>query len=191
VNFEGALTWAFEFENQPYFAGFRVLASNGIDLPVLNVFRMFGQMGGARLAVTSSGDPGLEAMRTQGVRGPPDVSGLASITEQKFCVLIWNYHDDDIAGRDAAVDLAVSSLSWANGVIRGKHYRIDAAHSNAYEFWKRLGSPQNPTPEQYLKLEKAGQLDLLETREYRVEAGQIHCRVELPRQAVSLLVFEK
>jgi xylan 1,4-beta-xylosidase len=38
VSFEGALTWAFEFEDQPYFAGFRVLASNGIDLPVLNVF---------------------------------------------------------------------------------------------------------------------------------------------------------
>ena len=28
VNLEGALTWAFEFEDQPYFAGFRALASN-------------------------------------------------------------------------------------------------------------------------------------------------------------------
>ena len=46
VNLEGALTWAFEFENQPPFAGFRQLASNGIDLPVLNVFRMFGKMSG-------------------------------------------------------------------------------------------------------------------------------------------------
>ena len=55
VNLEGALTWAFEFEDQPYFAGFRVLASNGIDLPVLNVFRMFGQMGGQRLAVAEHG----------------------------------------------------------------------------------------------------------------------------------------
>ena len=27
VNLEGALTWAFEFEDQPYFAGFRVLAT--------------------------------------------------------------------------------------------------------------------------------------------------------------------
>ena len=26
VNLEGALTWAFEFEDQPYFAGFRALA---------------------------------------------------------------------------------------------------------------------------------------------------------------------
>ena len=62
VNLEGALTWAFEFEDQPYFAGFRALASNGVDLPVLNVFRMFGKMGGRRVAVKSSGDVGLEAI---------------------------------------------------------------------------------------------------------------------------------
>ena len=30
---------------QPYFAGFRALATNGIDLPVFNVFRMFSRMG--------------------------------------------------------------------------------------------------------------------------------------------------
>ena len=29
INLEGALTWAFEFEDQRYFAGFRALASNG------------------------------------------------------------------------------------------------------------------------------------------------------------------
>ena len=43
---QGAVTWAFEFEDQPPFAGFRELATNGIDKPVLNVFRMFGMLGG-------------------------------------------------------------------------------------------------------------------------------------------------
>ena len=46
INFEGAVTWAFEFEDKPYFDGFRDLATNGIDKPVLNVFRMFGMMEG-------------------------------------------------------------------------------------------------------------------------------------------------
>ena len=41
INFLGAVTWAFEFENQPPFEGFRELATNGIDKPVLNAFRMF------------------------------------------------------------------------------------------------------------------------------------------------------
>ena len=49
------MTWAFLFEGQPYFDGFRDLATNGIDKPVMNVFRMLGQMRGKRVAVTSSG----------------------------------------------------------------------------------------------------------------------------------------
>jgi xylan 1,4-beta-xylosidase len=191
VNFEGALTWAFEFENQPYFAGFRVLASNGIDLPVLNVFRMFGKMGGQRLTVASTADPGVEMMRTEGVRGAPDVSALASLEDQRICVMVWHYHDDDLPGREAAVGLTVTGLPWANGVVQAKHYRIDATHSNAYEFWKRLGSPQSPTTEQYAQLEKAGRLGILETRSLRTEGGRINCRLELPRQAVSLLVIER
>ena len=71
VNLEGSLTWAFEFEDQPYFAGFRVLATRGIGLPVLNVFRMLGLMGGRRLAVESTADRGVDALRLHGVRGRP------------------------------------------------------------------------------------------------------------------------
>ena len=63
VNLRGAVTWAFEFEDQPYFDGFRDLATNGIDKPVLNVFRMFGRMGGDRLTVDSSGALPLDAIR--------------------------------------------------------------------------------------------------------------------------------
>lgn len=64
VNLEGALTWAFEFEEQPYFAGFRVLATNDIDLPVLNVHRMFEdarrQDTSNKLSPGSSGDIAIE-----------------------------------------------------------------------------------------------------------------------------------
>ena len=49
VNLIGAVTWAFEFENQPWFYGYRDLATNGVDKPVLNVFRMFGMMQGKEL----------------------------------------------------------------------------------------------------------------------------------------------
>jgi xylan 1,4-beta-xylosidase len=78
VNLEGALTWAFEFENQPYFAGFRVLASNNVDLPVLNIFRMFAQMAGTRVQAHSSEQVPLDKVMSEGVRGKPDVGVLAS-----------------------------------------------------------------------------------------------------------------
>ena len=49
VNLEGALTWAFESEDQPYFACFRSLPTGGIEKPALNVFRMFSQMSGQKV----------------------------------------------------------------------------------------------------------------------------------------------
>src|SRR5438094_9457041 len=101
VNFEAALTWAFEFEDQPYFAGFRVLATNGIDLPVLNVFRMFGKMSGQWLVVESDHTVPLETMLKNGVRDQPDVTALASLDQNKLAVLVWHYHDDDLPGPDA------------------------------------------------------------------------------------------
>src|SRR5438045_5703964 len=108
VNLLGALTWAFEFEDQPYFAGFRALATNGIDLPVLNVFRMMARLGGRRLPVESSGDAGLDAIVRDGVRGAPDVSALATLAPGKLAALVWHYHDDDVPGPDARVTLTLT-----------------------------------------------------------------------------------
>jgi xylan 1,4-beta-xylosidase len=191
VNFEGALTWAFEFENQPYFAGFRQLASCGLDLPVLNVFRMFGKMSGQRLAVTSSGDAGVEAMRTNGVRGQSDVSALASLDKNKLCIMAWHYHDDDVPGPAAGVEMTVSGLPWAGGSAKIQHYRIDADHSNAFDAWKRMGSPPQPSAEQYAQLESAGRLAMLKPEEtMNIKDGAVSIRFELPRQGVSLLVIE-
>jgi len=191
VNLEGALTWAFEFEDQPYFAGFRALASNGLDLPVLNVFRMFGQMGGRRLPVRSTADPGLEAILKDGVRAAPDVSALASLEAHRLSVLVWHYHDDDLPGPDAAVELSVSGLPLGRGEARLQHYRIDESHSNSYAAWKRMGSPIAPDERQYAQLEEAGQLAAMGSpAAVRVDGGRARLAFALPRQAVSLLVLE-
>jgi xylan 1,4-beta-xylosidase len=50
-----------------------------------------------------------------------------------------------------------------------------------------MGSPQQPTAEQYAQLEKAGQLTDLGPRNIRVENNHATIRLTLPRQAVSLL----
>ena len=189
VNLEGALTWAFEFENQPPFAGFRALASDGLDLPVLNVFRMFAKMDGERLAVEGGAGSDAESILARGVRSDPDVSALASLGKNKLCALVWHYHDDDVPGPDAAVELQLENLPFAKGRAKVTQYRIDADHSNSYEAWKRMGSPQQPTDSQYRQLEKAGQLaELGKPETIRVENGKAVIHLKLPRQAVSLLV---
>jgi xylan 1,4-beta-xylosidase len=191
VNLEGALTWAFEFENQAPFAGFRAVATEGIDLPVLNVFRMFSKMPEQRLAVESDGAIALEDIVRAGVRQKPDVSALAASGKNKLCVMVWHYHDDDVDGSTAAVDLTLDGLPQNIKQTRVQHFRIDADHSNAFTVWKKMNSPQKPTAEQFAQLEKAGQLTELDApKNVAVEKGEIHLHTELPRQAVSLLVFD-
>jgi xylan 1,4-beta-xylosidase len=188
VNLEGALTWAFEFEDQPYFAGFRVLASNGIDLPVLNVFRMFSLMGGQRIAVKSSGDLGLDSILKSGVRAAPDVAALAALEGDKLTILAWHYHDDDVPGPDADLVVNISGLPSQAGLVLLHHYRIDQHHSNSFEAWKRMGSPDRPSPGQYAELVGSGQLALLESPSWLLAKGAtLTLKMLLPRQAVSLL----
>jgi xylan 1,4-beta-xylosidase len=190
VNLEGALTWAFEFEGQPYFAGFRDLATNGIDKPVLNVFRMLARMGGKRLPVESDGAVSLDTILKNGVRDRPDVSALASLDGKKLCVLVWHYHDDDVSGPDAAVEVSLSGLPPDMGEARLEQFRIDETHGNAFAAWKAMGSPQKPTAGQYAELEKSGRLAALgEPTGVRVANGRATAHLRLPRQGVSLLVL--
>ena len=107
VNLLGAVTWAFLFEGQPYFDGFRDLATNGIAKPVLNTFRMLGQMRGDRVASVSSAGLAVDEIRDAGVRGVPDISALAARAPQAATVLVWNYHDDDLPAPAAAVTLTI------------------------------------------------------------------------------------
>lgn len=189
VNLEGALTWAFEFEDQAYFAGFRSLATNGIDKPVLNVFRMFSKMDGLRLPVSSDYAVSLPDMLRSGVRGKPDVSALAAMNGKKMTVVVWHYHDDDLRGPDAEV--RVDLLGVPQGLPQVKRYLIDETHSNAFTAWQAMGSPQQPTAEQIAELEEACKLaEIKEEPRYIEEGKNAAVLVTLPRQGVTLLEME-
>ena len=184
-NLEGILTWAFEFENQPYFDGFRTLATNGIDKPVLNYFRMVGMMRGDRVKVDSDGATGVDTILKSGVSGKPDVDAFAVRGDREVTVMSWNYHDDDVPGPDAEIRLLVAGVPAGRVLLR--HFRIDQHHSNAYKIWKQMGSPPQPTPEQYAGLEAAGQLELLESPRWIAVGGEAGVSLRLPRQGVSLM----
>jgi xylan 1,4-beta-xylosidase len=188
VNLLGAVTWAFEFEGQPYFDGFRDLATNGIDKPVLNVFRMLGRMGGEFVPVESSGALPLATVRDSGVRGEPDINAIATRKGRSVAVLVWNYHDDDLPAAPAEIELVIDRVP--DGPVTVEHTRVDADHSNAYEAWKRMGAPPAPTPDQYARLEKAGQLEALAPpQRLAASEGRVRLAFILPRQGVSLVTI--
>jgi xylan 1,4-beta-xylosidase len=192
VNFAGALTWAFTFEDQPLFAGFRQLASNGLPLAVLNVFRMMGQMEGDRLAATSSAQVPLDAIVKDGVRGAPDVGVLAARAGARTTILVWHYHDDDVAGPVADIALSVAGLPAGAKSARLTHHRVDEFHSNPYGAWLRLGSPSPVNKEQYLQLLAASELATLKDAPATVPVsdGRAELKFPLPCQGVSLLVLD-
>jgi xylan 1,4-beta-xylosidase len=190
INFKGAVTWAFEFEDQPWFYGFRDLATNGVDKPVLNVFRMFGKMSGKRVEVVGNRMYPLRTFVDSSARGQQtDVGGLAAKDAKAATVMIWNYHDMDIQAPAEPVAVSFTGLKAANVTLT--QYLVDATHSNSYEVWKKMGSPQNPTKEQIATLEKAGMLEAVgKPQKLVVKNGRLTINTSLARQGVALLKLD-
>jgi xylan 1,4-beta-xylosidase len=188
VNLLAMLDWSFEFEDRQYFEGFRTLATNGIDKPVLNIFRMAGLMSGERVETSSSAAAPLECILANGVRPSTDVDALATRNDRSAAVMLWNYQDDDLPTATAAVQLTIAGLPATVHRVLLQHDRIDRDHSNAFTAWQAAGSPQQPTAEQVEQLRAAGQLQALTSPTWiDVHNGRITLPVSLPSQATSLL----
>jgi len=188
VNLAGAVTWAFEFENQPYFRGFRDLATNGIDKPVLNVFRMLGMMQGDRVPATSTSRQNYSTILDSSVRGKePDINALATKSKNAASIMVWNYHDkNDIGVPPSAVSVIIRGLPQQRMLLT--QYIIDQEHSNAFTAWKKMGSPKEPTAEEYKILEAAGQLQEISSPKYITpEKGVAKINFDLERQGITLL----
>ncbi|GAB3995922.1 beta-xylosidase [Spirosoma daeguense] len=190
LNLHGAVSWSFEFENQPWFAGFRDLATNGVDKPVLNVFRMFGKMSGQRVKVESNRMYNLKTTVDSSIRSSQtDIGGLASKGRKTATVMVWNYHDEDRQNVAEPIQVTITGLPSSNVTLT--EYRIDNEHSNSYEVWKKMGSPQQPTTAQVAQLEKAGQLQTIgKSKKLNVASGTATVAITLPRQGVSLLKMD-
>jgi xylan 1,4-beta-xylosidase len=196
---QGAVTWAFEFEDQPAFAGFRELATNGIDKPVLNVFRMLGMLGGGPkadlsratwLKTNSSGALPLAQITASSVPDAPDVNAVATRKGSEIDILVWNYHDADVAAEPARIALSVDGLRGHS--VMASEFRMDATHSNAYRAWQQMGSPAQPSEEQKRQLEQAGGLEqFVPEHAVALHEGSVNLATDIPRQAVVLLRFRE
>ncbi len=189
VNLEGITSWSFEFEGQRWFDGFRDLATNGVDKPVLNVFRMYGLMKGSRLKVVNENEFPLDSLLRNSVRGDqPDIHALATADKGSASIMVWNYHDADLPRENARVKITITNILSRKVLLN--HYRIDSDHSNAYELWKKMGSPQKVNDEQYRQLERAGQLEMLHSpRWITVNEGVTVLEFTLPAQGISLITL--
>ncbi len=188
VNLQGLVSWSFEFEDQPPFEGFREVATNGIDKPVLNAFRMFGMLGGERIKLTSSAAAATNLVQNPDRDKIEGVDGIAARKNGEIEILLWNYKEENIPGPDSAVNLRISRLPKPRRKFTIEEFRIDHENSNAYTAWQGMGQPPTPSPEQFSVLEFAGKLKLTApATPVRTEGGTIERQIELPRQGLILV----
>jgi xylan 1,4-beta-xylosidase len=191
VKLGGVLTWAFTFPGTPYFAGYRALATNGINLPVMSAFKLLGRLAGARLPLTSSGAGTLDEVLANGVRGQPQVDGMATRDDAAVQVLMWNYHDDIVTVAATPVYLTVKVPASFGSSVRVSHLRVDESHGDAYTVWVSQGMPANPSATQIAALQQAMDPSLLVPDSTAAVAadGSVAFDFDLPRFGVSLVVI--
>jgi len=191
VKLGGLLTWAFAFPGTPYFAGYRTLTTNGIDLPVLGAFKLLGRLAGTRVPLASTGAHPLDELLTNSVREQPEIDGLATVDGTTVQVLLWNYHDDLVPAPVAPVHLSVTLPASLGARARVSHLRVDESHGDAYTVWVSQGMPPSPSPAQIRALKAAmAPSTMAPDQTLSVPAsGSVELDFELPRFGVSLVTF--
>jgi len=188
VNLAGVVTWAFQFDDQPYFEGLRELATNGLDKPVLNAFRMLGLLGTSRLQVKAESSIPVTQIESGGVRNQPDIDAIATGKDREVEVLLLNYHDDDLPAPAASIRLTVAGVPKARNRVLVETFRVDADHSNSFTPWKEMGSPPQPASGQYQRLEASGQLQLDGSPIWtNVDGDGLRVPLTLPRNGLALV----
>jgi xylan 1,4-beta-xylosidase len=191
VKLGGLITWAFTFPGTPYFAGYRALASNGINLPVMGAFQLLGRLAGDRLPLTSSGALALDNVLASGVRGQAEVDGMATRDGAAVQVLVWNYHDDIVTAPATPVHLEIALPPSFGPSARVSHLRVDESHGDAYTVWASQGMPAAPSAAQVAALRQAMEPSLLVPDGTVAVAadGSLGLDFDLPRFAVSLITI--
>jgi xylan 1,4-beta-xylosidase len=127
-----------------------------------------------------------------GLRGEPEVDGLATLDGDTVQVILWSYHDDIVAVPAAPVRVTIKVPASFGSAVRLSHLRVDEAHGDAYTVWLSQGSPANPSAEQIAALEAAMDPSLL-VPDSTVEVakdGTVRVTFELPRFGVSLIAVQ-
>ncbi len=136
--------WTFSdvFEEQgviktPFYGGFGLVAENGIPKPSFDAFELLHTLGTERLPVAA--DDVLVTRRKNG----------------SLAIAAWNLVEPGAGGANKTIDLAFKDVAAdAHATIR----RVDAAHGDTLDAWKKMGSPKYPTQAQIAALRKAAEM---------------------------------
>ncbi len=136
--------WTFSdvFEEQgviktPFYGGFGLMAEDGIPKPAYDAFELLHGLGTERLPAAA--DDVLATQREDGT----------------LVIAAWNLVEPGAGGADKTIDLDIKGVAAdAHATIR----RVDAAHGDTLDAWKKMGSPKYPTQDEIAALRKAADM---------------------------------
>lgn len=108
---------------------------------------------------------------------------------RQLAVVVTHFRNDrpDNGGAAQPVKLELD-VPWSDGTrAELRHWRIDAAHSNAYSEFIRLGRPKAPTADQIAQIKRRMGLEPLQPPRPVVIQGRIELAFELPCNGLSLV----
>ncbi len=149
-------------QHEPFDGGFGLMALGGIKKPSYSAFALLHQLGQERIAQDSSNV--LVTRRSDG----------------SLAIAAWNLVDPDQKGSERALEFEI------RGVPPDSHVRViraDAEHGNTLAAYKKIGSPQYPTPAQVRELNRVAEAASAE--DLHLARGSI--RLQLPVNGLLLL----
>jgi len=136
--------WTFSdvFEEQgvvktPFYGGFGLIAEDGIPKPSFDAFELLHSLGTERLPAAA--DDVLATRRKDGA----------------LVIAAWNLAEPGVEGEDKTITFDLKGLAAGD---RATIRRVDAAHGDTLDAWKKMGSPKYPTVEQIAALRKASEM---------------------------------
>lgn len=173
---DGYSHWTFSdiFEEGSQFpgvfhGGFGLMTYGGIPKPSYRLMELLHRMGEERLEVISSDENSTVEM-------------LAVKSGKKIQVMLYNYDIAEEAPGEEEVVIDIRNLKVKKNAVV---YRIDEQHSNAYELWKSMGSPEYIKKEDVEKLCRESEL-----RPENMEIGE-EIRLTVLPYAVIMMEMEE
>jgi len=163
--------WTFSdvFEEQgvkktPFYGGFGLVAEDGIPKPAFDAFALLHELGEERLRVNAD-----DVLATRRADGTLEIAA-------------WNLVEPGATGADKTIAFDLKGVAeGAQAAIR----RVDAAHGDTLDAWKRMGSPSYPTKTQIEALRRAAEMGPPEVRAIR----EHQLRLTLPPMGLAVITI--
>uniref|UniRef100_UPI003D09DEEF GH39 family glycosyl hydrolase n=1 Tax=Phaeodactylibacter xiamenensis TaxID=1524460 RepID=UPI003D09DEEF len=96
-------------------------------------------------------------------------------------------HQEALNSQGARLTLQLEGLTGKD--YQMVHYRVDDEHTNPYGTWTAMGSPEDPTTEQYLEIAATMEPAITENEKVKTRGGKFSKSIDFPSSGISVIIL--